>query len=91
MRSDRVADEAIHTYLLRVKEKLRDLPPAQVAEILTELRSHILDSATQRMQELPTPACTKPWIVWDLPRISPRCTSQRISWKRQERLAHPGW
>ena len=45
MKPESVAEETIHVYLLRVKEKLRDLPRAQVAEILTELRSHILDRA----------------------------------------------
>jgi hypothetical protein len=45
MKPDNVPEETINAYLLRVKEKLRDLPSAQVAEILTELRSHVLDSA----------------------------------------------
>jgi hypothetical protein len=44
MKSTKAPIDTIDIYLLRVKEKLRGVPGAQVSEILAELRSHILDS-----------------------------------------------
>lgn len=44
MKSSTAPIETIDAYLLRVKEKLRDMPGTEVADILAELRSHILDS-----------------------------------------------
>lgn len=35
--------EALEAYLLKVRQNLHGLPPSDVAEILAELRSHVLD------------------------------------------------
>ena len=46
MKPDKIPVDSIEIYLLHVRNKLQDLPSAQISEILAELRSHILDSVS---------------------------------------------